>query len=219
MYQPAAYAAVRQFTTPKTAGMGYAMLYALMNLGGWLPTFFTPIRKAIGISGAYWVYVGFTVLGLILLAAILSRKTVERAIAEARAASRQDREKPADKAAEAQGAVLDPGVAQEPPAGRPEVRLLHLRADPGADAVRPQLADAADVRGAGLPRHVDRRPLRGGDQLQPDPDLHPRADRRGAHAEAEGLQHDDRRHRGHGRADVPARASARPSGRCSATWS
>ena len=28
---------VRQFTTAKTAGMGYAMLYALMNLGGWLP--------------------------------------------------------------------------------------------------------------------------------------------------------------------------------------
>jgi hypothetical protein len=31
MYQPAAYAAVRHFTTPKTAAMGYAMLYALMN--------------------------------------------------------------------------------------------------------------------------------------------------------------------------------------------
>ena len=43
MYQPAAYAAVRQFTTPKTAAMGYAMLYALMNLGGWLPSFFSPI--------------------------------------------------------------------------------------------------------------------------------------------------------------------------------
>jgi hypothetical protein len=39
MYQPAAYAAVRQFTTPKTAAMGFAMLYALMNLGGWLPSF------------------------------------------------------------------------------------------------------------------------------------------------------------------------------------
>ncbi len=38
MYQPAAYAGVRKFTNPKTAGMGYAMLYALMNLGGWLPT-------------------------------------------------------------------------------------------------------------------------------------------------------------------------------------
>ncbi|MBN1771126.1 MAG: MFS transporter, partial [Deltaproteobacteria bacterium] len=38
MYQPAAYAAVRQFTTPRTSGMAYAMLYALMNLGGWFPT-------------------------------------------------------------------------------------------------------------------------------------------------------------------------------------
>jgi len=95
MYMPAAYAAVRQFTTPKTAGMGYAMLYALMNLGGWLPTWFSPIRKAVGISGAYWVYVGFTVLGLILLAAILSKKTVERAIAEARAAGGKADEKPA----------------------------------------------------------------------------------------------------------------------------
>jgi POT family proton-dependent oligopeptide transporter len=99
MYQPAAYAAVRQFTTPKTAGMGYAMLYALMNLGGWLPTWFTPIRKAVGISGAYWVYVGFTVLGLILLAAILSRKTVERAIAEARAETGKTDEKPAEETA------------------------------------------------------------------------------------------------------------------------
>ena len=39
MYQPAAYAAVRQFTTPRTSGMAYAMLYALMNLGGWFPSF------------------------------------------------------------------------------------------------------------------------------------------------------------------------------------
>jgi proton-dependent oligopeptide transporter, POT family len=99
MYQPAAYAAVRQFTTPKTAGMGYAMLYALMNLGGWLPTWFTPIRESVGISGAYWVYVGFTVLGLILLAAILSRKTVEQAIAEKQAAVGKTGEKPADEAA------------------------------------------------------------------------------------------------------------------------
>ncbi|HTY61119.1 MAG TPA: MFS transporter [Acidobacteriota bacterium] len=87
LYQPAAYAAVREFTTPKTASMGYAMLYALMNLGGWLPTFFAPIRKSIGISGAYWVYVAFTLLGLLLLISILSRKTVERAIENARAAT------------------------------------------------------------------------------------------------------------------------------------
>ena len=85
MYQPAAYAAVRHFTTAKTAGMGYAMLYALMNLGGWLPTFFSPVRNAIGIPGAYWVYVGFTVIGLVLTFTLLTRKVVADATAKARA--------------------------------------------------------------------------------------------------------------------------------------
>jgi len=89
MYQPAAYAAVRKFTTPKTAAMGYAMLYALMNLGGWLPSFFSPVRKAIGISGAYWVYSGITMLGLVITFIILSRKTVETAIANAKAEAKK----------------------------------------------------------------------------------------------------------------------------------
>jgi len=81
MYQPAAYAAVRQFTTPKTAAMGFAMLYALMNLGGWLPTFFSPVRKAIGISGALWVYTGVTVVALLATWVILSRKVVRDTLA------------------------------------------------------------------------------------------------------------------------------------------
>ncbi len=104
MYQPAAYAAVRLFTTPKTAAMGYAMLYALMNLGGWLPTFFSPIRQAVGISGSYWVYSGFTVCGLTLTILILSRSTVAKAITQAKkereeiAAARGD--KPAPPSAE-----------------------------------------------------------------------------------------------------------------------
>jgi POT family proton-dependent oligopeptide transporter len=106
MYQPAAYAAIRLFTTPKTAGMGYAMLYALMNLGGWLPTFFSPIRRAVGISGSYWVYSGFTVLGLTLTVIILSRRTVDNAIAKAKAerarlaGEASDETKPAVKAAQ-----------------------------------------------------------------------------------------------------------------------
>ena len=96
MYQPAAYAAVRQFTTPKTAAMGYAMLYALMNLGGWLPTYAFLIRSkesglGWGISGTYWVYTGFTVLALILTSLILSRHTVAKAIADAEAG--REREK------------------------------------------------------------------------------------------------------------------------------
>jgi MFS family permease len=99
MYQPAAYAAVRLFTTPKTAGMAYAMLYALMNLGGWLPSFFAPIRKAVGISGAIWVYAAITAVGLIATMLILSRRTVEIATARAREASGKEPAKPAEKSA------------------------------------------------------------------------------------------------------------------------
>ncbi|MCB9851181.1 MAG: MFS transporter [Phycisphaerales bacterium] len=85
MYQPAAYAGVRQFTGPKTAAMGYAMLYALMNLGGWLPTFFSPIRNHYGIDGAYWVYTVLTLVALLSTAILLTRPTVVRAIAAAKA--------------------------------------------------------------------------------------------------------------------------------------
>lgn len=94
IYQPACYAAVKQFTNEKTAAMGYAMLYAIMNLGGFLPGLISPpVRKAYGILGVFWVYVALTVLGIIVVAVILSRKTVERAIQEA---SGETKEKIAD---------------------------------------------------------------------------------------------------------------------------
>ena len=85
MYQPAAYATIRQVTTPKTAAMGYAMLYAGMNLGGWLPTFFGPIRRTVGIGGAYWVYCGVTVVTLALTALLLTKKAIKDARAKAEA--------------------------------------------------------------------------------------------------------------------------------------
>jgi MFS family permease len=89
MYQPAAYAGVRQFTTPKTAAMGFAMLYALMNLGGWIPTFAFLLRDedflGLGIPGTYWVYTGFTLVALVTTAIILSKKTVADAITTAKA--------------------------------------------------------------------------------------------------------------------------------------
>lgn len=85
MYQPAAYTAVRQFTTKKTAAMGYAALYALMNLGGFLPGLLSPpVRNAYGITGIYWVYTGLTAISVIVILWILSKKTVERAIRSAR---------------------------------------------------------------------------------------------------------------------------------------
>lgn len=88
IYQPACYAAVKQFTNEKTSAMGYAMLYALMNLGGFLPGIIgPPIRKAFdtngqGILAVFWVYIALTVLGIIVVAVVLSKKTVEKAIHE-----------------------------------------------------------------------------------------------------------------------------------------
>jgi MFS family permease len=101
MYQPAAYAAVRQFTTPKTAGMGFAMLYALMNLGGWLPTFAFLVRDddflGLGITGTFWVYTAFTALALLWTYFVLSRDTVEQARIAAREETARIREAETEK--------------------------------------------------------------------------------------------------------------------------
>lgn len=84
MYQPAAYSAVRQFTTPKTASMGYAMLYALMNAGSSLVMLSFLLRDekflGLGIEGTFWIYTGITAISLISTYFILSRKTVEDTI-------------------------------------------------------------------------------------------------------------------------------------------
>lgn len=88
MYQPAAYTAVRKFTDPKTAGMAFAMLYALMNLGGYLPSWAFLLRDEdyldLGINGVFWVYTALTLVALIVTVMILRPKTVSDAIAEAK---------------------------------------------------------------------------------------------------------------------------------------
>ncbi|MDR2560430.1 MAG: MFS transporter, partial [Holophagales bacterium] len=82
MYQPAVYAGTRAVTTAATSGMAFAMLYAVNNLGGWLPTFMSPIRKAFGISGALGFYAIVTLLGMAGLFALLSRQTLEKTLKE-----------------------------------------------------------------------------------------------------------------------------------------
>lgn len=104
IYQPACYAAVKQFTNETTAAMGYAMLYALMNLGGFLPGLIGPlVRKAFdtngqGILAVFWVYIALTIVGIIVVAVILSKKTVEAAIHESSSETKEKIE--ADKKAE-----------------------------------------------------------------------------------------------------------------------
>ena len=106
MYQPAAYAAVRQFTTPRTSGMAYAMLYALMNLGGWFPSFAFLLRDRarLGITGTFWFYVAITVVALVVTVILLTGKTVANAIQKAKeqtAIEQGEAEKAGEKPAEA----------------------------------------------------------------------------------------------------------------------
>jgi len=112
MYQPAAYSAVRQFTTPETAGMGYAMLYALMNLGGWLPSFAFLLRDekhaGLGIPGTFWVYTALTAVGIVALALLLTRRVEREAIAAARSASARPDQKDSAKAAQAAPVQQEP---------------------------------------------------------------------------------------------------------------
>ena len=126
MYQPAAYAGVRLFTSPKTAAMGYAMLYALMNLGGWLPSFFSGVRNAIGITGAFWVYTGITAVALVTTWLILTPK-VERA-AIARATREREEAEAADKKLEEKAEEkAEPGSATAPVAQDETPRIpIHL---------------------------------------------------------------------------------------------
>lgn len=88
VYQPAAYAAVRQFTNPKTASMAYAMLYALMNAGSSLAILAFLFRDekflGLGINGTFWVYTVLTLMSLVVTIGFLSRKTVAKAIASAK---------------------------------------------------------------------------------------------------------------------------------------
>ncbi len=120
IYYPAGYAAVRQFTTPATASMAFAMLYAVMNLGGWLPSFMSPVRERFEIRGAYGFYAAASALGLVAFAILLSKATEAKAIAVGKAASDAPKEK------EAAG----------PPTGSPLLsRIGHwIRNHPIADA-------------------------------------------------------------------------------------
>ncbi len=84
IYQPACYAGVKQLTNEKTSAMGYAMLYALMNLGGFLPGIISPpVRKAFGIPGVFWVYAALTVVGIGFVYFIITKKAMEKALKDA----------------------------------------------------------------------------------------------------------------------------------------
>ncbi len=88
IYQPACYAGVKQLTNAKTAAMGYAMLYSLMNLGGFLPAIISPpVRKAYEITGVFWVYATLTLLGILVVLFFVTNKAMKSAVNEIRVAN------------------------------------------------------------------------------------------------------------------------------------
>ncbi len=96
IYQPAAYAAVKQFTDEKTSTMGYAMIYGLMNLGAFFSGIISPaVRKSVGpklgsllgvpvsqdmgIAAVLVLYVGLTLLAFLAIWVLMTKTAVERA--------------------------------------------------------------------------------------------------------------------------------------------
>ncbi len=78
MYQPAAYAGVKQFTDKKSATIGYAMIYGLMNLGAFFSGLLSPpIRQHFGIVSVFWVYSGLTMLSFVVVAVLLTKRAVQ----------------------------------------------------------------------------------------------------------------------------------------------
>jgi len=89
LYQPAAYAGVKRYTTPKTAAMAYGAIYGFMNLGAFLSGFissftrqsFENIFPPNGLTAVYWVYVALTASALIVSLVILTKKNDAAAVA------------------------------------------------------------------------------------------------------------------------------------------
>jgi proton-dependent oligopeptide transporter, POT family len=93
LYQPAAYAGVKRYTNPQTAAMGYAVLYALMNLGafiaGYIANFSRTTCETIfppnGLTAVFWSFTIITVLSVFTTLILLTKKVDSRAIIKIKA--------------------------------------------------------------------------------------------------------------------------------------
>jgi len=131
VYQPAAYSAVRQLTTPKTAEMGYAMLYALMNAGSSLVMLAFLLRDeeflGLGIPGMFWIFTGITVVSLLATFFLLTPKTMADAIAKAKTETDSQRKATEDaKSVEQKKSDADAKQARTAAAAAPAKLPVHV---------------------------------------------------------------------------------------------
>jgi len=104
LYQPAAYAGVKRYTNPQTAAMGYAVVYALMNLGAFFSGYISPLTRRHfedvlppnGLASVFWLYALLTLSGALATIFIITRRTDKNAVDQVKAE--------ADKMAEKEGA-------------------------------------------------------------------------------------------------------------------
>lgn len=83
LYQPAAYAAVKRYTDKKTSSVAFAAIYGFMNLGAFVSGFvssgirlnFEDSFPPNGLTAVFWVYVGITVLALLITVLVITKKT------------------------------------------------------------------------------------------------------------------------------------------------
>ena len=92
--QPALYAGVKEYTDKRTATMGYAFLYSIMNLGIVAGEFLSPLVREFyasrfenvsiedvptaGITGSYWFFIGVTALILLSNLFFFTKKVEQR---------------------------------------------------------------------------------------------------------------------------------------------
>jgi len=92
--QPALYAGIKEYTDKRTATLGYAFLYAIMNLGIVAGAWLSPlIREAwasrvegvdvetnptAGIAGAFWFFIGITAVMLLINVLFFTRRVEQR---------------------------------------------------------------------------------------------------------------------------------------------
>ena len=89
LYQPAAYAGVKRYTTPKTSAMAYGAIYGFMNLGAFLSGFVSSLTRQNyvdifppnGLTAVFWAFTIITLIALLLTVILLSKKTDAQAIA------------------------------------------------------------------------------------------------------------------------------------------
>ena len=100
LYQPAAYAGVKRYTTPKTAAMGYAAIYGFMNLGAFFSGFvssltrphFMDVFPPNGLTAVFWVYALITFLALVITLVLITKKSDKDAIDTVKAANEEEKE-------------------------------------------------------------------------------------------------------------------------------